>query len=271
MGNVILSVYTRDVDKECYPAGLANSVHFSYRKEDGEEKVFQKNYGILFMEASITSENTIKPRGVKTPKLFVMDNGLFGICAEVIWEDGTPDESCLGKVFWWSTEDFIDFKKEGFLSVEELQKRNPHASLVLPDSALEKAILYWTPIENTGVELPEQIEVSDIKELENIKVKVLYNDGSAHEKKILWDSSSIDFKTPGCYEIKGKVLCNKFRFPLTKGYGDPVLLAWEGKWYFIATNDNLNDFSQYLISADKVAFSKDDDICKKTVVLLHLI
>lgn len=266
MGNVILSVYTRDVNKECYPAGLANSVHFSYRKEDGAEKVFHKNYGILFMEASITPENTINPRGAKNPKLFAMDNDLFGICAEVIWEDGTPDESCLGKVFWWSTEDFIDFKKEGFLSVEELQKRNPHASLELPDSALEKAILYWTPIENTGVELPEQIEVSDIKELENIKVKALYNDGSAHEKKILWDSSSIDFKTPGCYEIKGKVLCNKFRFPLTKGYGDPVLLAWEGKWYFIATNDNLNDIGLYVREAEDIQGLFEENVVEHLIL-----
>lgn len=30
-----------------------------------------------------------------------------------------------------------------------------------------------------------------------------------------------------------------------------------------ATNDNLNNFSQYLISTDEVTFSKDDDVCKK--------
>lgn len=252
MEKVILSVYTREVDKECYPAGLAHSVHFSYKNEDGSEKVFQKNYGILFMEASITPENTIKPRGVKNPKLFDWEDGLFGICAEVIWEGGTTDESCLGKVFLWSTKDFVDFKEEGFLSFEELQKWNPNVSLELPHSALEKAISYWTPIENVGVEIPEQIVVGNAKELNNIKVKVLYSDGSMHEKKVMWDSSNVDFNTSGTYEVKGRVLCNKFQFPLAKGYGDPVLLSWEGKWYFIATNDNLNDIGLYVRESDDI-------------------
>ncbi len=266
MEKVILSVYTREDDKENYPAGLANSVHFSYKTLDGEEKVFHKNYGILFMEASITPENTIKPRGVRNPKLFTRDNDLFGVCAEVIWEDGTPDESYLGKVFWWSTEDFVEYKEEGILSVEELQKWNPQTSLELPACALEKAILFWTPIENIGVDIPEKIEISNRKELENLKVKALYNDGSVHEKKVLWDCSAIDFNIPGAYEINGKVLCNKFQFPLSKGYGDPVLLFWEGKWYFIATNDNLNDIGLYVREADDIHGLFAEDVVEHLIL-----
>ena len=38
MNKVTLRVYTREVDKECYPAGLANSVHFSYKVE-GEREI----------------------------------------------------------------------------------------------------------------------------------------------------------------------------------------------------------------------------------------
>lgn len=266
MENVILSVYTREVDKDCYPAGLANSVHFSYKSIDGDEKVFHKNYGILFMKASITTENTIKPRGVKNPKLFAMEDGLFGVCAEVIWEDGTPDEGCLGKVFWWSTEDFVEFKEEGIIFCEDLQKRNPQNSLEIPSCALEKAILFWTPIENTGVDIPEIIKISNIKELDNIKATVLYNDGSKHEKNVLWDGSSIDINTPGIYEVKGKVLCNKFRFPLTKGYGDPVLLDWEGKWYFIATNDNLNDIGLYVREAEDIHNLFTEDVVEHLIL-----
>lgn len=266
MEKVILSVYTREVDKENYPAGLANSVHFSYKTLDGEEKVFHKNYGILFMEASITPENTIKPRGVRNPKLFIRDNDLFGVCAEVIWEDGTPDESCTGRVFWWSTEDFVEYKEEGILSVEELQKWNSQTSLEFPACALEKAILFWTPIENIGVDIPEKIEISNRKELENLKVKALYNDGSIQEKKVSWDGSSIDFNTPGIYEVKGKVLCNKFQFPLSKGYGDPVLLAWEGKWYFIATNDNLNDIGLYVREAEDIQGLFAEDVVEHLIL-----
>ena len=41
-----------------------------------------------------------------------------------------------------------------------------------------------------------------------------------------------------------------FRFPLARGYGDPVVFPWEGKWYFVATNDNLNDIGLYAREAD---------------------
>ncbi|MDO5435865.1 MAG: family 43 glycosylhydrolase [Clostridia bacterium] len=37
-------------------------------------------------------------------------------------------------------------------------------------------------------------------------------------------------------------------YPLVKGYGDPVLLYRDGMYYFIATNDNLNDIGLYVRS-----------------------
>ncbi len=252
MEKVILSVYTREVDVDCYPAGLANSVHFSYKTEAGEEKVFHKNYGILFMNGAITSENTIAPRGVKNPMLFAMEDNTYGVCAEVIWENGEPDENCLGKVFWWSTKDFVDFNEEGFLTWEEVQKWNPALSLKLSYDVLKKAILYWTPVVNTGVELPTYVEVSDEDQLHNVKAMLSYNDGSKHEKKVLWNCTDIDFTKSGTYTVEGKVLCNQYKFPLAKGYGDPVLLNWEGKWYFIATNDNLNDIGLYVREAEDI-------------------
>ena len=252
MNKVILRVYTREVDKECYPAGLANSVHFSYKVEGEEEKPLHKNYGILFVEGVITSEDTIAPRGVKNPMLFTLKDGTYGVCAEVIWENGMTDENCSGKVFWWSTKDFVSYKKEGFMSLTEVASSNPATSIELSYEVLEKAIQYWTPIVNTGVELASEVNVTDSKQLNDIKATCVYSDGSKHEKNVLWDSSTIDFNKPGTYSIDGKVLCNHYPFPLTKGYGDPVLLHWEGKWYFIATNDNLNDIGLYVRESEDI-------------------
>ena len=45
----------------------------------------------------------------------------------------------------------------------------------------------------------------------------------------------------------------EYRFPLARGYGDPVIFSWEGKWYFISTNDNLNDIGIYVREAETVA------------------
>ncbi len=47
-------------------------------------------------------------------------------------------------------------------------------------------------------------------------------------------------------------LSDGYVFPLAKGYGDPVIFSWEGKWYYISTNDNLNDIGIYVREADSV-------------------
>ncbi len=44
----------------------------------------------------------------------------------------------------------------------------------------------------------------------------------------------------------------RYSFPLTKGYGDPVIFSWSDRWYFVATNDNLNDIGIYVREADSV-------------------
>ena len=59
-----IRVYTRPVNDENYPEGLARSIHFAY-ENDGESKPFHKNYGILFAEGRISGENTIVPVGVR--------------------------------------------------------------------------------------------------------------------------------------------------------------------------------------------------------------
>ena len=44
----------------------------------------------------------------------------------------------------------------------------------------------------------------------------------------------------------------KYQFPLAKGYGDPVIFPWEGKWYYVSTNDNTGDVGIYAREADAV-------------------
>ncbi len=45
----------------------------------------------------------------------------------------------------------------------------------------------------------------------------------------------------------------KVAFPLAVGWADPVIFAWEGKWYFLATNDNNNNIGLFIREADSVA------------------
>lgn len=43
-----------------------------------------------------------------------------------------------------------------------------------------------------------------------------------------------------------------FKYPLVKGYADPVIFTWEGKWYFLATNDLNGNIGIFMREADSV-------------------
>ena len=58
----------------------------------------------------------------------------------------------------------------------------------------------------------------------------------------------------------------KYKFPLSKEYGDPVIFSWEGKWYFISTNDNLNDIGIYVRESDNVAGLFDENVIEHLIL-----
>ena len=62
----------------------------------------------------------------------------------------------------------------------------------------------------------------------------------------------MDFQSPGAFSIRGTVQNEQYQFPLACGFGDPVIFPWEGRYYFIATNDNLNDVGFYVRESEDV-------------------
>ena len=43
----------------------------------------------------------------------------------------------------------------------------------------------------------------------------------------------------------------KYEFPLAVGYADPVILRWKGSYYFVSTNDNLNNIGIFVRKGKK--------------------
>ena len=111
-----IHVYTRPVDPDCYPAGLANSVHLSCMAENAQPVPFNKNYGILFAEGRIAPDNTIVPLGVRNPGIFRLPDGKIGICGERVLENGETDPSGSGKLLLWATRDLIHFESAGMVN-----------------------------------------------------------------------------------------------------------------------------------------------------------
>lgn len=255
-----IKVYTRQPEADCYPEGLSLSVHMAGSWDGEDFQPFNKNYGILFAKAQIREDDTICPKGVSHPQVFPLKEGGYGIAAVRVSENGEPDESAEGKLLLWKTEDFISFENIGLTdigAVEQLRAEKEisgeiPAYVEVEGDILARAKECWNPVVNTKITVPECAEVHSAGELDEIRATAVYSDGSASLKKVIWEKEGIDFSTPGICEVEGRVADKSYPFPLAKGYGDPVLFRWEGKWYYISTNDNMDDIGLYVREADTV-------------------
>lgn len=105
---------------------------------------------------------------------------------------------------------------------------------------------------NVSVEIPEKIEVFALDELKQVKVKAVYDDGTSARKTVDWDASAVDWKKPGNYEISGTVHQDCYPFPVASNRADPCIRRWNGKYYFIATNDADNNHTLYIREANSI-------------------
>ena len=242
--DILISVSTKPVDPAFYPAGLAQAVHFSYQRPGEAPQPLNRDYGILFAKGAVSQEDTIVPAGVCDPSIFYLADGWIGIQGNMADESG----KATGGVFRWKTRDLIHFEEVG--PVEAANAASYAASLPVCPEIAEAAIRYWSPIRCQSVSVPFEITARSKADLDRVQAVVTYSDGSHAVKQIDWNTENVDYSTPGTYEIEGIIRRHAFRFPLARGYGDPVVFPWEGKWYFLATNDNLNDIGLYAREAD---------------------
>lgn len=156
-----------------------------------------------------------------------------------------PDKALL-----WTTEDFVRFKEHGLV---ERKAWKCSKLLVLPDELGERIRKVWTPVHSMSVSLPEQVTAASWEELDQVRAKVCYSDGSVDEKRIRWDKNNAVQGKDGIWHLEGKVERPAYDFPLARGYADPVVFQWEGAWYFVATDDNRNDVGIRVRTADSVA------------------
>ena len=260
-----LLVYTRQTDEKSYPNGLARSIHFAVSRDGHNYQPLHQNYGILFAKAEIRSDNTICPKGVKDPVVFTLPDGGFGIAAVRVNEDGSFDEDCCGRLLLWRTVDFINFEDMGMVEEESLtldrvkkecctiHGETVTGSWTKIDAGLcDRLLLYWNPLKHVSNYLPDSVTVTSREEMEKIRAAAVYSDGSTVSKKVAWQMEQVDFSAPGTYQVKGRLYDTQYPFPLARGYGDPVIFPWEGKWHFLGTNDNLNDIGIYVREADTV-------------------
>lgn len=245
-----IKVYTREPE-ECYTSSLGNSVHLAYWEEGWGYRSFYNNYGLLFAEAEISASNEIIEKGLVEPRISYDSERGYCITAIRANADGTPDESCKGKVLLWTTKDLIHFQPCGLVTEQDTWATGLD-EIEVSEYLGRQAYMYWSTIENTAIEVPECVTVSSLQELENVRAVAMYSDGSFAAKGVDWDCSQVDWNKPGIYPVKGRVRAPKYGFPLAMGYADPDVTLWKGTYYYIATNDNTDDVGLYIRSASTV-------------------
>ncbi len=266
-GKALLAVYIRRAETGVYPDGLARSIHFAVKRDGGAYEALNSGYGILFAQGTVTEQNTICPKCVSCPAVTARPDGTYAVTAKRVEEDGSEDQESRGKVLLWLTEDFIHFTECGLVDEkanaaaagdkvscgEDMPAPDALEASVcrVPAAVCDRAAVYWGKLFNTQIRLPDQVCVSDARELAGVKAEAVYSDGSTVEKPVDWELSGIDLSREGEYTVKGQVRSPYYPFPLDTGWGDPVILPWEGKYYYIATNDNLDDVGFYVREADR--------------------
>ena len=262
--------YTRlPIDNILYDPRLAYSMHLALSQDGVNFEALNHNSGVLFVKATENEDGSVTPWSLVEPVMFAMGDG-YGVLARRIGSEGDEDPESSGKKLFFTTKDFLEYTEVGFVTEEEAEKMMAEAPklpvpkaeeldilgavpshvLEIPENVvdrLRKKLI--TPV-NCGVEFPAQVKASTAEELNQYKANSLFTDGTKVERKVDWDLSTVDFATPGTYAVKGRIHQEHFEFPVAFNRADPCVGKWNGKYYFIATNDADNNHTLYIREAD---------------------
>ncbi len=106
---------------------------------------------------------------------------------------------------------------------------------------------------NVKIKVPESACIASEKELKAVKATAIYSDGTTAMKNVDWNAVEIDWDSPGNYRIVGKVHQDHYEFPIAINRADPCISKWNGKYYFIATNDADGNHTLYMREADTIS------------------
>lgn len=281
--------YTKNPNNE-YSAFMSQSVHFAVTKDSGKnfEELYLGN-GKLYATCDFNEENGIVSKGLHNIEIYRLGDEYIITASETKrtkLADGNYPERDTGSFVRWSTKDFVTFTDLGVndsrltlgekmkcdatsivITPEGLDHSENAVSIAISEEIANKLIENNVTVEFDSVELPENVTVSSKEELENVTVTVKYTDGSTHEKHVIWDMDDIDFNKAGKYTVKGEMVVRRFPFPVENHpWADPVLLYYNEKYYFIATNDANGNTSFEIREADTPEALFEPGVRRETIL-----
>jgi GH43 family beta-xylosidase len=137
------------------------------------------------------------------------------------------------------------------LAVDGMVPRN---SIAVPPQIGERLISKLTVPIHVRTDAPESIETTEgLEQLRAAQATVIYSDGTTASKRVDWETSGIDWDKPGTYRISGRIRQERFPFPIATHRADPCVAKWNGRYYFIATNDADGNRSLSIRSAESIS------------------
>ena len=101
--------------------------------------------------------------------------------------------------------------------------------------------------ESAGQERQRELVLQVLQKYQAI---VRYNDGTFCRKRIDWNLENTDLLRRGSQVIQGEIYRPCFPFPVAYNRADPCVTRWNGRYYFIATNDADENHTLYIREAD---------------------
>lgn len=266
-----LLLYTRKpIDNVYYDPRLAFSLHLALSGDGIHYTALNHNSGVCFPKATENPDGSLNPKCIKDIR--ITGTGRAYIITAIRTDgEGDNDYESIGKTISFETTDFVEYRELGLndiseeykalvstvpstdgTDIENIEGVVPQCITDISDETAEYLEKVLTTPYNTGVVIPDYIKVSSDAELANFKVKFVYSDGSCAEKPVLLDTSAVNFDTPGEYKVKGRVKQPHFDFPLLLDRADPCIGKWNGKYYFIATNDADNNHTLFMRESDTI-------------------
>lgn len=270
--------YTRiPLHEDIYSTKLAYSVHLALEEADGSLTPLNRNSGIVYAKATQNEDGTLNAKCLLNPKLFIRKDGGYGVVAQRVEPDGSEDLTAEGKYLVFTSEDLIYYKEQPMMSAEEVKAYAgeriletervflnlpeggslpegavPGNMIEIPKALVQRLRIRFTTPVNVANEVPQQVTASTAEELKKIKALAKYSDGSSVEKRVDWYVDEVDWNIPGTYEVEGRVHQDRYEFPVAWHKADPCIGKWNGKYYFISTNDLDREHSIYIREADSI-------------------
>ncbi len=271
-GSARLLVYTRQpLHEDIYAPKLAHSVHLALIEGD-ECTPLNHNSGVVYARAVPGDMGVLHPYSLRHPWLTKLPCGQWAIVAERIECDGSADPVSEDHVLFFTSDDLIHYTEQPLLHLSdplaqeyyEARQQPAPAFPDLPEGCVPGNAVaidadtvrrlrgrFLTPV-NVANDVPDEVVAASPADLEAVRAVARYSDGSTVTKRVDWDVRAIDWTKPGQYIVTGRVRQHRFEFPMAWSKADPAVCRWQGKYYFISTNDLDGNHTLFIREADSL-------------------